>query len=400
MKLYARAGSFRAQKILVAAQYAGASVEVVVATDKTIAELEKKNAVAPRLPLLETDQGCLIEANAIMRFLANGKTALTGKDAFESAKINSWCDFASNELDVQCSAVTYPIIGWMENNPAVTAQAMKDLKDSLKVIESHLTAETYLVGRAITLADICVAAALVLPMKMALGDAERKSLACVTRWFETVVNQPEFLKVVGPVSLVKKAVKASAPAKTAAPAAKKEQKKPAAAVVDPLAAPKKAKHPLELLPKSDFVIDAWKRQYSNAPDGNYYAAMDWFWKNIDLNGFCLLQSTYNYNEECKVGFQVSNLVTGFTQRCDEVRKYAFGVMNILGQEGGPMEIHSAWVIRGSDAEAILNCNPDAEYHTWTVVKDLTDEKKKEIADMWCSCDKMRDMPVLDSVVFK
>jgi hypothetical protein len=65
-----------------------------------------------------------------------------------------------------------------------------------------------------------VAALVVLPFKLVLDEKERKSLTNVTRWFKTVVNQPQLLAVVGPVTLVKAAVKApTAPAKAAAAAA-------------------------------------------------------------------------------------------------------------------------------------------------------------------------------------
>ncbi|KAL0172314.1 hypothetical protein M9458_032625, partial [Cirrhinus mrigala] len=40
----------------------------------------------------------------------------------------------------------------------------------------------------------------------ALEPADRKSLVNVTRWFNTCVNQPQFLKVLGKISLCEKMV--------------------------------------------------------------------------------------------------------------------------------------------------------------------------------------------------
>merc|ERR1712226_1288511 len=83
-------------------------------------------------------------------------------------------------------------------------------------------------GKSMSLADIALAAALLLPMKLALGDKERKKYPAVTRWFKTCVNQEAFHKVVGPVTLPKKGYKSSAApvAAAAAPAPpKKEEKK-------------------------------------------------------------------------------------------------------------------------------------------------------------------------------
>ncbi len=43
------------------------------------------------------------------------------------------------------------------------------------------------------------------PLK-ALEPADRKSLVNVTRWYNTCVNQPQFLKVLGKISLCEKMV--------------------------------------------------------------------------------------------------------------------------------------------------------------------------------------------------
>eukprot|EP00612_Vaucheria_litorea_P007669 CAMPEP_0171472784 /NCGR_PEP_ID=MMETSP0946-20130122/1473_1 /TAXON_ID=109269 /ORGANISM="Vaucheria litorea, Strain CCMP2940" /LENGTH=390 /DNA_ID=CAMNT_0012002465 /DNA_START=53 /DNA_END=1225 /DNA_ORIENTATION=- len=390
MKLYARPGSFRAQKVLVASQYAGKSVTVV--TDAKEKDLKGK-APADRLPLLETDKGCLFESNAIMRFLASDKPELVGKDAFESAEINSWMDFCTNEIEVPAQCVSYPVIGWMDNVPEVSAKALKDLTSALSVLEEHLKLRTFLVGRSITLADISIAAALVLPMKLSLGDKERKSLTCVTRWFNTCVNQEKFVKVIGPVTVCKKPTKPKAAAKSAAP---KKVEKPAAP--EPAPAPEKPKDPLAALPKSSFVLDSWKRQYSNAPGGDYYKSMDWLWENFDAEGWSIHKSVYNYNEECKIVFQTSNLCGGFMQRSDAVRKYLFGVIDILGTES-QQEVHGMWLIRGQDMQPLIDANPDAEYHTFTKM-ELTEENKKIIADCWCAESKLYGKDILDSKVFK
>jgi len=397
MKLYAREGSFRAQKVLVAAQHAGTKVEVVtVASEK---EINGKGLV-PRIPLLETPSGNISTSNAMMRFVADGKESLVGNDAYERAQIDSWIDFSVNELETPATMWTYPIIGFAENVPAVSEQAAKDLRAALSSLEDYLKNETFLVGRGVTLADIACASTLILPMKLVLDDKERKKLPSVTRWFLTCVNQPEFLKVVGPVTLIKKAVKPKAPVKQAAAATSSAPAATAAEEPQKPAEPESAIKNLANLPKSGFVMDSWKRQYSNAPDGDYYKAMPWFWENLDREGYSIYFSDYNYNDELKIGFQVSNLVGGFVQRCDEIRKHAFGVVQILGQDGGPMEIKGCWLFRGPNEKIILECNPDAEYHTWTKVIDLNEENKKKIEELWCAESEVQSKPIFDCKVFK
>lgn len=74
-------------------------------------------------------------------------------------------------------------------------------------------------GDKITLADITVASALVYPMKLVMSPECRKAFPCVTRWFTTCVNQPQFKAVVGTVELAKEEMTAEG-----APAAPKKEK--------------------------------------------------------------------------------------------------------------------------------------------------------------------------------
>lgn len=75
------------------------------------------------------------------------------------------------------------------------------------------------VGDKITLADITVASALVYPMKLVMSPEYRKAFPCVTRWFTTCVNQPQFKAVIGVVELAKEEMTAEG-----APAAPKKEK--------------------------------------------------------------------------------------------------------------------------------------------------------------------------------
>lgn len=74
-------------------------------------------------------------------------------------------------------------------------------------------------GDKITLADITVASALVYPMKLVMSPEYRKAFPCVTRWFTTCVNQPQFKAVIGVVELAKEEMTAEG-----APAVPKKEK--------------------------------------------------------------------------------------------------------------------------------------------------------------------------------
>jgi len=401
MKLYTFPGSFRGQKVLIAAQYAGVALEVVTDTDAC-----KKLSPLGKTPVLETEDGCIFSSNAICRYIARlrNDNNLYGETLMDAGMVDAWIDFSANEIEVPALALVYPILGWMK--PVATSNdfaPMALLTSALKKLDGFLVNNTYLAGRKLTLADVVVAAALALPMKLVLDAKARKVCPAVVRWFQTVTAQPEFQAVLGEVALCEKSLAAAAAKKPAAKkdAKKKEEAKPAAAPAAAAPAKKKAKHPLELLPKSPLVMDAWKVKYSNSND-LLNDAMPWLWQNLDQQGYSLWFAKYNYNSDNTVAFMTSNLVTGFMQRCDEVRKYAFGVMQVFSEKegAGPYVVEGAWLFRGDSEKYMLEANPDAEYYTWTKMDPSDEAQKAQVAEFFCAENTIRNMPIMDCKVFK
>merc|ERR1712123_392763 len=79
----------------------------------------------------------------------------------------------------------------------------------MSILNTHLADKTYLVGDRITLADICVASALVYPLKLVCDKAFLKPHGNMVRWFTTCVNQPAFKAVIGECPLAKKELTAA-----------------------------------------------------------------------------------------------------------------------------------------------------------------------------------------------
>jgi elongation factor 1-gamma len=114
--LHAPAGSFRAFKGLIAAEYNG--IDVTVADF----DAEKVAALSPtgKAPILQVNKSgeVIFESNAIARFLAKIRTdtGLCGSSVAESAAIDSWVDFAANEVELPASVWFYPVAGYMPFN--------------------------------------------------------------------------------------------------------------------------------------------------------------------------------------------------------------------------------------------------------------------------------------------
>lgn len=298
-------------------------------------------------------------------------------------------------------------------------KAKEDLGKALQILDNHLLDKTYLVNHQVTLADIVVASTLLYPFKLVADKNYLKPYGNVVRWFNTCVNQVEFQQVIGTVTMCKKELTAAGQTaaggggggkkgKEAGGAGKADKKEKAAAVAPepPLDAPvKKEDHPYKIMDKdhpSTFSMDAWKKTYSNSK--NYDEAMATFWETYDQEGWSLWLQEYNYNEENKRVFMTSNAVGGFQQRTDEIRKWAFGVQDVVGTEDTTLEIRGLWLLRGDTVEHMVNANDDANWYTWTKLagKGLapTDEVKTRVKTFWTADSELEGKPIQDSKVFK
>ena len=410
--LHAPPGSFRAFKPLIAAEYNSIPISV----PDFDANVAKSLSPTGKAPVLQTSSGVIFESNAMARHVARLRrdTCLTGKTVFEEAEVDAWVDFGANEVEIPACVWFYPVAGYMPFHADAYNKAKSDLAKALGVLDNYLLTKTYLVGEQITLADICLVSALVYPMKLVCDKAYLKPFGNVTRWFNTCVNQPAFKAVIGEVTLCKKEL--TAPGQSEAPAAKKggdkggkkggkKEKKAEEAKEAPPPAPKKVEHPYKIMDRekpSPFNMDAWKKTYSNAT--SFDEAMKYFWEKFDAEGYSLWYQNYNYNDENKRIFMTANAVGGFQQRSEEVRKWAFGVMDVLGTEETVLEIKGVWLLRGDTVDHMKEANDDANWYTWKKLggpgMPISDEDKEVVRSFWCEENELEGKPIQDSKVFK
>merc|ERR1711874_399985 len=274
--LYTYPDNFRAQKALIAAKYSGAQLSL--AKDFKFGETNKSPEFLKKFPLgkvpaFEGSDGVLLtESNAIAYYVANDELR-GGSDAAARAQVVQWMCMADNEILPAACTWVFPALGIMQFNKNATERAKEDVKAAMKTLNDHLLTRTFLVGERLSLADIAVACTMLSLYKQVPEPAFRKPFVNVTRWFTTVVNQPNVKAVLGQVNLCakmaefdgKKEKKEKAPKQEQKkPEKKKEEKKkeaePEAADVPP--EPKKA-DPFEKMPKGTFDLEEWKRFYSN-----------------------------------------------------------------------------------------------------------------------------------------
>lgn len=231
------------------------------------------------------------------------------------AHIEQWIDFASLEIDTNILRWFIPRVGFAVYLPPVSQYlqsyisffsvhvnvdfthntffihccllsicakaeeaAISALKRALAALNMHLAYNTYLVGHSVTLADIVMTCNLTLGFSRIMTKSFTSEFPHVERYFWTMVNIPNFRKILGeikqaesvpPVPSAKKPAQPKEPAKPKAQnepkkEAKKETAKPKVEEAGEEEAPKpKPKNPLDLLPPSKMILDDWKRLYSN-----------------------------------------------------------------------------------------------------------------------------------------
>uniref|UniRef100_A0A0A0L2P8 Elongation factor 1-gamma n=1 Tax=Cucumis sativus TaxID=3659 RepID=A0A0A0L2P8_CUCSA len=366
-----------AYKALIAAEYNGVKVDLsqdftMGVTNKS-PEYLKMNPIG-KVPVLETPDGAIFESNAIARYVARLKdSGLFGSSSIDCGHVEQWIDFSTFEIDIPVSTKLRPRFGYAAFHPGVEETADAALKRSFGALNSYLASNTFLVGHSVTLADIILTCNLYLGFNYILTKSFTSEFPHVERYFWTLVNQPNFKKIMGEVKQtdavppVKTPEEAAAAAKAKAEP-KKQEEKPAAPAEEEAPKPK-AKNPLDLLPPSSMILDEWKCLYSNTKSNFREVAIKGFWDMYDPEGYSLWFCDYKYNDENTVSFVTLNKVGGFLQRMDIAR-------NVLDE-----------------------CY-DMELYEWKKV-DISDEAQKErVSQMIEDQEPFEGEALLDAKCFK
>ncbi|KAJ2829223.1 hypothetical protein IWW50_000975 [Coemansia erecta] len=403
--------NFRNYKTRIAAKYAGVDIATTAKFDNTVdAKTPEYLAKFPlgKSPTYEGADGFrLFDSSAIAYYVASKGTnaALLGQTPEETGEIMQYILFAESDFTPAALGVIAPLLGFKPLIKPAFQEAEQQYARFLSALNDILADKTFLVGERVTIADIIVACDLIMTYKKYLTAEDRKQYRNVTRYFTTMVGQPEFKAVIGEVELCVTRAKPAAPAKKE----KKEKKPEAPKKAEKKAAPKKEedeeeakpapkpKSKLDLLPPTSMPLDSWKRFYSNnetKPD-----AMNWLWENFDAEGYSFWKVEYKYNDELAKCFMTNNLIGGFFNRLERARKYAFGCLLTLGKDDDN-QIWGYFIVRGKEIPEEVTDAADYESFDWTAA-DHTDAKTKaEIEDCFAWEGPSLPRECYDGKVFK
>uniref|UniRef100_A0A0X3NTV6 Elongation factor 1-gamma n=1 Tax=Schistocephalus solidus TaxID=70667 RepID=A0A0X3NTV6_SCHSO len=384
-----------------AAAYSNAHIKFVdYCPDVSSLPANLKNCPSDVAPLFEAADGTvLFDANAIAFYLGNQQ--LRGGD--QEHFVTQWVNFTDHILLPSVATWLYPILGATAYNKQQATKAQENVNRALSFLNEYLSSRTFFVGESITQADLTLYSVAYMLFEHLLDEKALKPFAHFHRWFITVANQPQVLKVAGAPKLCTKAAvydpkkhekhvaegDAKKPAKheKAKPQKKEKQQKPKEekAPEDEFMdepAPKPSKSPFASLPIGTFDYDTFKRTYSNNDIKSI--ALPFFWEKFDPKTDSIWYCEYNYPEELKLTFMSANLIQGMFQRLERMQKYAFAVMGVFG-ENNNSTISGVWVWRGTGLafELSEDLQIDYESYKWTKLDPEAPETKTLVSEYFC-----------------
>ncbi|CAN0389372.1 unnamed protein product [Lampetra fluviatilis] len=213
-------------RVLITARFAGVNINVTSDSTRIPRVLWKS------LPVLESNSGFKLSgAHAIAYYLARlgsapgpDRWAGLGQGEEQEASVLQWVALAEGTLLPATVATCYPSVAGGDQRK-VASRARAEIFSALSALDSTLRQRTFLVGERLSLADVSVATALMLPYAHVLDAAARGRHPHATRWFLTCAHQPQFLSVLGPVALTRQPAGAEDDAKPKTPAQLKKEAK-------------------------------------------------------------------------------------------------------------------------------------------------------------------------------
>merc|ERR1719322_2006681 len=164
-------------------------------------------------------------------------------------------------------------------------------------MDSYLSTKTYLVQERISQADISVACVLKMLYEQVMDPSFRDGFKNVNRWFNTLINQPNFKSVLGEVKFCTKMAQFDSKKyneiygkSKKRKCAKKEPNQEAPkgdgdkkAVAPPAAPAPKKTDPWAECPPATMDMDAWKRCFSNEKDNA--KMLEYFHQNFPKDNY-------------------------------------------------------------------------------------------------------------------
>uniref|UniRef100_A0A8C2SS11 Eukaryotic translation elongation factor 1 gamma n=1 Tax=Coturnix japonica TaxID=93934 RepID=A0A8C2SS11_COTJA len=321
--LYTFPDHWRSYKPLIAAQYSGAQLRVLSSpphfrfghSNRSQDFLAK--FPAGKVPAFEGDDGfCVFESNAIAYYVSNEE--LRGSSREGAAQVLQWVNFADSDIVPPACTWVFPTLGIMHYNKQADGVHPPPQITAKKFAENQPKKET--------------------------GKKEKKEKE----------KDKEKTKEKDKDSKEKEKDKGKD---------KGDPEEELDECEQALRNEPRPKDPFSHLPKSPFILDEFKRKYSN--EDTQSVALPHLWEHFDPQGWSLWFCEYKYPEQLSQTFMSCNLISGMFQRLDSLRKHAFASVLLFGTNNDS-SISGVWLMRGQELAFQLcpDWQVDYESYTW------------------------------------
>lgn len=383
IKLHVKAGATLSSAAILFLEAGKVEYEtVIIDCEKNKCEDLKKLSPICNLPILETPEGVKAQTCVIAKWVKKTKDALFGADDKQCCEVSQWLESIRSELYCAQTCLIDLIHGKKKHGNQ--KEETKHFIDALNCYEHHLNGKKFLVGDALTAADILLIAVLQPAFRFAFGKAEREHIPHLTAYFTAHINEALFKNLYGHFVFPECAIshenaKAAKQEQKPKPVEKKkeehkkeEPKKAKKAEADEDEEPVKAKF---TPPTSTFNLHNFKTLYVNETDKQ--KAIDFLIEHFDANAFSVYELKYEkHHSEGKELLKTSNQFRSHIENAEPCHKYSLGVHGIFGEEPD-LNIAGVWLWNSPDVLEPFKLHPSFEYYKLRKL-DLKNENDKKL----------------------
>ncbi|KAF8303725.1 putative elongation factor 1-gamma [Trypanosoma cruzi] len=393
----------RTHKLLAAAALANVAVTLKACEygrENETAEYCRNCSPCGRYPVLQTEEGCVFESNAILRHIARLDRSggfLYGRTPLEGSQVDMWLDFSATELD----AASEPFVHHAFRGEPLPANAMDRVHEVLRALEAWLETRTFLVGERMTVADVAVAFALQWHYRLngAEGEALTKKYRNAYRLYNTVMQQPKTVEVLRSQGATFPGRRSERARTRLRPPGQRRSRRPPLLLLmvrrkRTRRRGRKKPNPLDELPPSPFVC--WTHSSASTatrhPHGCCAVLLPALRRRRLHDVLVPLQVQRGQQDAVHDG-QPDPGGSSAWSTCASTRS---ALHSSLGRRGGTIV---AWVFRGRGMPAIVEDVEDTELFDWEEVADVAAQRER-ITDYLCWEGPTIPRPVLEGRVFK
>ena len=360
--------------------------------------------------MLEVQEGVVYESTAIMRYIADlrPELKLNGESIFDKSQVDLWA-LNTNVIMGVVSPLIKAITGREPRSKEDIDKLLTTLPERMKLFEDRLSERTFLVGYAVTTADLSLLSVLYLLFTFGLEEKERHKYPHILRYYNNLTSSKIFTSVFGnqkrltnkmwklvPVEGQKSAeVKQAEEKKDPKVSDKKDSKAPKPTESKDVKPKKEEKVKTELKEEAKkvekpaesettFDLYNFKTLFVNEIDRK--KVVEFAVSNYDKNHFSFWHAHYDkHAAEGKELVPFNNLLTNFCQRLADLSltKNIIGIHGIYGEEPD-LQINGLWLWKSADFYEGLKDHPSNEYVKWTKINPSNASDRQRIEEYWAN----------------